>query len=87
MGKFEKNDRENVIIESVFVNFKHTVAHTKCLTLLFCSCYVTFHMFGISQIFIYKQMICLTNTCMSYLNKGLFLACFVYLILSQKYYI
>jgi hypothetical protein len=29
-------------------------------------------------------MICLTSTCMSYLNKDLFLAWFVYLILSKK---
>ena len=31
-------------------------------------------------------MIFLTSTCTSYLNKHLFLACFVYLILSQKYW-
>ena len=30
------------------------------------------------------KMICLTSTFMSYLNKGLFVACFVYLILPQK---
>jgi hypothetical protein len=41
-------------------------------------------MFSVLQVFIYKQMMCLTSTCVSYLNKGLFLVCFVYLILSQK---
>jgi hypothetical protein len=38
----------------------------------------------LSNHFIQKQMICLTSTCMSYLNKDLLLECFVYLILSQK---
>jgi hypothetical protein len=41
-------------------------------------------MFSISQVFIEKLMICLTTTCMSYLNKDLFLACVVYFIFSQK---
>jgi hypothetical protein len=41
-------------------------------------------MFNISQIVIYRQLIFLTSTCLSYLNKDLFLACFVYLMLSQK---
>jgi hypothetical protein len=31
--------------------------------------------------------ISLTSTCISYLNKYLCLACFVYVILSQKYWI
>jgi len=26
VGKFKENDRENVIIDSVFINFKHTEA-------------------------------------------------------------
>jgi hypothetical protein len=52
---------------------------TKLLTLFLCSFYVTFHMFSISQVFIYKQMICLASTCMSHLNKYLFIACFVYI--------
>jgi len=36
--------------------------------------------------FICKQIICLTSTRGSYLNKHLFLARFVYLILSAKYW-
>jgi hypothetical protein len=75
---------KDVIIESLFINFKHTGAVTKFLTLFFCSFYVKFHRFSISQVFISKQMICLTSTCVSYLNKDLFLACFVYLILPPK---
>jgi hypothetical protein len=41
-------------------------------------------MFSTPQIFISKQIICLISTRMSYSNKGLFLARFVYLILSQE---
>jgi hypothetical protein len=31
-----------------------------------------------------KQMICLTSRCVNYLDKDLFLARFVYLVLPQK---
>jgi len=41
-------------------------------------------MISISQVFIYKQMIWLISSCVSYLNKDFFLASFVCLILSQK---
>ena len=72
VSKFEKNDRENVVIEFVLINFKHTEA---------IKFYITNKHF---VVIIQKQTICLTSTCMIYLNKDLFLACFVYLILSQK---
>jgi hypothetical protein len=87
VSKFKQNDRENVIIESVFIIFKRTGPVTKFLTLLVCSFYVPSHMFSISQVFVQKQMSCLTGTCLGYLSKYLFLACFQCLISSQKYWI
>jgi hypothetical protein len=42
------------------------------------------HTFSVSQVFIQEQTICLTSTCKSYSNNGILVACFVYLILSQK---
>jgi hypothetical protein len=61
------NDRENVIIESMFINFKHTGA---------CVQYITnFYLEGndLSNQHMYELF-----------NKYLFLACSVYLILTQK---
>jgi hypothetical protein len=49
-----------MVIESVFIIFKHTGR---------------------------LNFKCLTSTCVSYLDRGLFVACFVCLILSKKQWI